>query len=155
MHMPNPRHATSGLRLCARSAQAVLVLLGLLLALAACGADGRYVMVGSARMPSTSGIVELEELDGGSTLVTIHLEFLHPPRRARPDATTYVAWFHGPVGSPVRAGELLYNPETRIGELTATAPWPKLTIRITAESEPEPSKPSETVIASQAVEVED
>jgi hypothetical protein len=66
-----------------------------------------------------------------------------------------VAWFHGPVGAPVRAGALNYNPETRIGELTATSPWPKLMIRITAEREREPAGPSEAVNASESVEVED
>src|SRR5688572_21619618 len=70
------------------------LLFGALCALAAaCGADGRFVMLGSARAPSTSGIVEVDDLGGTSAQVAVHLEFLHPPNRLAPDLKSYVAWF--------------------------------------------------------------
>lgn len=127
----------------------------LALVLGACGADARYIVIGSAKMPSTSGTVELEELDGGSTLVTVHLQYLHPPARVEEGATQYVAWFQGPSGAPVRAGTLQYNPEERTGDLTATAPFDDLTVKITAEHDATPVTPSSAVIATQSVRIED
>jgi hypothetical protein len=129
--------------------------LGMAAWLCACGADASYVTIGTARAPSTSGTVELEELDGGSSLVTVHLEFLHPPARTAEGATCYVLWFQGPVGAPLRAGMLRYDPETRTGDLSAAAPWSSLIIKVTAEREENPSAPSESVIATQAVAIED
>ena len=125
------------------------------LLLGACGADARYIVIGSAKAPSASGIVELEELDGGSTLVTVHLQYLHPPARADEGATQYVAWFQGPSGSPVRAGSVQYNAEERTGDLTATAPFDDLTVKITAEHDATPVAPSAVVIATQSVRIED
>ena len=133
---------------------ASLALLGALF-VGACGADARYVVIGSTRAPSASGIVELEELDGGSTLVTVHLQYLHPPARVDEGATQYVAWFQGPSGAPVRAGTVTYNPEERTGDLAATAPFTDLTVKITAERDASPVTPSATVIATQSVRIED
>lgn len=120
-----------------------------------CGADARYIVIGSAKAPSASGIVELEELDGGSTLVTVHLQYLHPPSRVEEGATEYVAWFQGPTGAPIRAGAMTYNPEQRTGDLAATAPFRDLTVKITAERDASPVTPSAAVIATQSVRIED
>ncbi len=141
-----------------RSAPSAVSCLCLLLAaspLVGCGADARYVVIGSPRAPTTSGIVELEELDGGSTLVTVHLEHLHPPTRLDQGTTQYVAWFEGPTGAPIRAGTVRYDPEARTGDLTATSPFDKLTVKITAERDASPATPSATVIATQSVRIED
>ena len=140
-----------------RAANPVFLIVAMLLcaAVTACGADARYVVIGSARAPSASGIVELEELDGSSTLVTVHLEYLHPPSKIDAQATQYVAWFEGPSGAPLRAGTVHYNPETRTGDLTATSPFDQLTVKITAERDGTPPTPSSTVIATQSVRIED
>jgi hypothetical protein len=138
-----------------RAAIPGLLKVALFLLLAACGADARYIVIGSARAPSASGIVELEELDGSSTLVTVHLEYLHPPAKIDAQSTTYVVWFAGPTGAPLRAGTLRYNPEARTGDLTATSPFDQLTVKVTAERDGSPPTPSSTVIATQSVRVED
>lgn len=125
------------------------------LTLAACGADARYIVIGSARAPSASGIVELEELDEGSTLVTVHIDYLHPPAKIDPQATQYVVWFEGATGAALRAGSLRYNPEARTGDFTATSPFDELTVKVTAEHDASPATPSATVIATQSVRIED
>lgn len=131
------------------------LLFGALCALAAaCGADGRFVMLGSARAPSASGIVEVDDLGGASAQVAVHLEFLHPPNRLAPDLKSYVVWFVPPAGGAVRAGTLRYDSAQRTGDLTETSPFHHFTLLVTAERETEPPKPSSYVIATQEVLVD-
>jgi hypothetical protein len=127
---------------------------GLALCLGACGADARYVVIGSARAPSASGFVEADEADGGAA-VTLHMRYLHPPASIEEGITQYVAWFQGPGGQPVRAGAIKYNPEERTGDLVAHAPFLAFTVKVTAERDATPLTPSATVIASQSVRIED
>lgn len=122
--------------------------------LPACGADGRFVMIGTARAPSTSGIVEVDDIDGGSTLVNVHLEYLHPPTRLDQGYTTYVVWFEGNGQAPILAGTLAYDMHARTGDFSGTSPMQKFVVRITAEREATPSRPSEYVIATQTVAVD-
>jgi hypothetical protein len=124
------------------------------LCLSACGADARYIVIGSARAPSSSGFVEADEADGGAA-VTLHMQHLHPPATVEEGITQYVAWFQGPSGQPVRAGALKYNPEERTGDLVAHAPFLDFTVKVTAERDAAPLTPSATVIASQSVRIED
>ncbi|MDH5672790.1 MAG: hypothetical protein OEZ06_11610 [Myxococcales bacterium] len=131
----------------------------LLLALAGplglgCGGADRHVILGGHRAPSTSGIIELDELDGGNTLVSIHMEHLHPPTRLADDLKVFVVWFEPPQGAPIRAGKLSYDPEARTGDLAETAPARALVVKITAERDEAASKPSEFLIASQSVSVD-
>jgi hypothetical protein len=125
-----------------------------LCALAACGADGRFVLVGSARAPSASGIVEVDDLGGDNAQVAVHLEYLHPPGRLDPSLKTFVVWFVPPAGGAVRAGSLRYDSAQRTGDLTETSPFHRFTVLVTAEREPEPPKPSAYVIATQEVIVD-
>lgn len=120
----------------------------------ACGADGRFVMIGTARAPSTSGIVEVDDIDGGSTLVNVHLEYLHPPTRLEQGYTTYVVWFAGTGQAAILAGPLAYDVEARTGDFSGTSPMQKFVVKITAERAATPSRPSEYVIATQTVAVD-
>lgn len=128
--------------------------LALATTLAACGADGRFVLIGSARAPSASGIVEVDDLGGDSAQVAVHLEFLHPPNRMDPSLTTFVVWFVPPAGGALRAGTLRYDPAQRTGDLTETSPFHHFTLLVTAEREPKPPKPSSFVVATQSVVVD-
>jgi hypothetical protein len=128
--------------------------LALALCCAACGADGRFVLIGTARAPSASGIVEVDDLGDGNAQVAVHLEFLHPPSRLDPSLTTFVTWFVPPTGAAVRAGALRYDPAQRTGDLTQTAPFHRFTLLVTAERDPNPTKPSAFVIATQGVVVD-
>ena len=122
----------------------------------ACGADGRFVMIGTARAPSTSGIVEVDDIDGGNTLVTVHLDYLHPPTRLEQGYSTYVVWFQGAGKEKIaiRAGTLAYDSDARTGDFSGTSPMQKFVVKITAEREASPSRPSDYVIATQQVTVD-
>jgi hypothetical protein len=127
---------------------------GLVLWLVACGADGRYVVIGTARAPSASGIVEVDDIGGGSTQVAVHVEHLHPPSRLQDGLTHYVVWFVPTSGAAVRAGALRFDPEARTGDLTETCPFMEFEVRITAERDAEPRAPSELVIATQRISID-
>lgn len=135
----------SGLRLSAATA---------LLLLSACGADGRYIVIGNASAPSTSGVVEVDALDGDSTQVAIHFEALHAPSRLGDGLKVYMVWFEPLSGSAVRAGELRYDTEARTGDLSQTSPFRQFTLKITAERDTRVSSPSNFVVASQRIMVD-
>ena len=122
--------------------------------LAACGADGRYVVIGTAHAANASGIIEVDALDGDNTQVAIHLEFLYAPSRVAEGLTSYVVWFVPNDGSAVRAGVLKYNSEQRTGDLTATSPFRHFTVKISAERDGRPKALGENVIATQEIKVE-
>jgi hypothetical protein len=122
--------------------------------LAACGADGRYVVIGSARAPSASGVVEVDDLGGGSTQVAVHLEHLHPPDRLQDGLAHYVVWFVPSSGTPVRGGPLRFDPEARTGDATQTSPFSQFEVRVTAERDSRPAAPSEYVIATQRISID-
>jgi hypothetical protein len=129
-------------------------LVALCIVAAACGADGRFVIIGTARAPSTSGIVEVDDIDGGSTLVNVHLEHLHPPTRLDPGYTGYVVWFEHEGQAPIRAGTLTYDASARTGDFSGTSPMQAFVVKITAEREAAPSRPGTHVIAAQAVGID-
>lgn len=122
--------------------------------LLACGADGRYVVIGTARAPSASGIVEVDDIGGGSTQVAVHIEYLHPPSRLQDGFAHYVVWFVPKSGGPVRGGMLRFDPEARTGDLTATSPFMDFEVRVTAERDEKPAAPSEFVIATQRIAID-
>jgi hypothetical protein len=124
------------------------------LGLAACGADGRYVVIGTNHASTASGTIEVDKLGGDSTQVALHLEFLHAPARVAEGATTYLVWFASPSGSTLRAGALKYNSEQRTGDLTATSPFRHFTVKITAERDARAAKPSDNAIAVQEIQLE-
>jgi len=120
-------------------------------ALAACGADSRYVVIGSARAQATSGTVEVDKLDAGTTQVAVHLEHLYPPNRLGRTFTRYGVWFVPPTGAPVWGGELKFDRDERTGDLTATAPFRRFAVRITGEAAERGSTPNPAVVAEQEI----
>ena len=124
------------------------------LGLSACAADERYVIIGSARAPSTSGTVEASDAGDGRTTVAVHLDFLHPPSRLNENLKHFVVWFQPKAGKAVRAGGLKYDPSERTGDLTGTSPFHEFVVKVTAERESKPAAPSEFVIAMQEVSIE-
>jgi hypothetical protein len=121
--------------------------------LGACG-DDRFIVIGSAKAPSTSGFVEIEDASDDGLSLLVHLEHLHPASRVDPAARHYVVWFQGTAGAPRYAGVLRYHADRRTGELLAAAPFTKLTVKITAETSEQPSAPSALEVASQAVDAD-
>jgi len=124
------------------------------LALPGCAADARYVIIGSARAPSTSGTVEASDEGGGSTKVAVHLDFLHPPSRLNENLKHFVVWFQPKTGSAVRAGGLKYDPAERTGDLTETSPFHEFVVKVTAERDSQPAAPSEYVVAMQEISID-
>jgi hypothetical protein len=131
-------------------------LTGWLFALAAlgCGSD-RYIVIGTARAPSTSGFVEVTGSSGSSTELKVHMEHLHTVSSLDPSLHAYVVWFEQGKAAPLRAGSLRYLPEDRVGELEATSPYRKFVVKITAEANDKPSAPSDFVVASQEISIAD
>jgi hypothetical protein len=125
---------------------AVLVLLG-------CGGGTRLVVLGTARAPSTSGVIEVDDVSGGHTLVAIHMEHLHPPERLEEGLTSYVVWFED-SGKAVRAGVLEYDPDNRTGDLSGTSDSRKFTVKITAEQKSDAAQPSDFVIAQKDIAID-
>lgn len=120
----------------------------------ACGADTRFVMIGTARAPSTSGVIEVDDIDGGNTLVTVHLEHLHPPNRMGDGYSDYVVWVEPEGGASLWIGTLDYAPEARTGDFTGTSPASTFVVKITAEQEPHPPAPGDFIIASRNVKLD-
>lgn len=146
--MPVPRWRCSPH---ARSRRHIVLSAALLALLGACGADGRYVVIGTARAQSASGTVEVDKLDAGSTQVAVHLEHLYPPARLGRTLTRYGLWFVPPTGTPVWGGELKFNRDERTADLSATSPFRRFTVRVTAEPDARAATPGAAVVAEQEV----
>jgi hypothetical protein len=139
----------------ARAPALLLVLfLGFCAAAAGCGGD-RYIVIGTAKAPSVSGWVTIQDASKNGAEVTVHLEQLHPPNRLDPSLTTYVVWFDPEHGQPIRAGSLKYVPDERTGELRARAPFGKFVVKVTGEANDKPADPSDVLVASQEITLED
>jgi len=139
------------------------------LAVLGCGSD-RYIVIGTARAPSTSGFVEVTGTSDASTRLKVRMEQLHAANSLDPAFHAYVVWFEGLAegkGTPsapaarasklpaVRAGSLRYSPDDRVGELQATSPYRKFVVKITAEANDKPSAPGPFVVATQEISTPD
>jgi hypothetical protein len=140
----------------ARATALLLVLFFAFCALgsAGCGGD-RYIVIGTAKAPSVSGWVTIRGASEKGAEVEVHLEQLHPPRQLDAGLKSYVAWFEPVSGNPVRAGTLKYSPDQRTGELRAKAPFVKFVVKVTAEANDKPVDPSDFLVASQEITLED
>jgi hypothetical protein len=116
----------------------------------ACGAE-RFIVIGTASAPSTSGYVEIENRSAHATKIRVHMEQLHPVDSVDPALHAYVVWLEDGRATPIRAGSLKYRPDDRIGELKVTSPYRKFVVKITAEANDSPSNPSAFVVASEAI----
>jgi len=123
------------------------------LSIVSCGGGTRLIVLGTARAPSTSGVIEVDELSGARTLVAIHMEHLHPPERLDEGLTSYVVWFEAD-GSAVRAGALDYDESNRTGDLSGTSNSRKFSVKITAEAKSDVAKPSDFVIAQKDITID-
>ena len=139
----------------ARAAARRLVMfsLGATLVSAACAAD-RYILIGSARVPSTSGWLLIEDAETSSAEVTVHLEQLHRPDQLDPALRSYVVWFQPVSGAPHRAGSLKYQADDRMAELKARSPFGKFVVKVTAEANDKPKTPSDFLVLSQEITLE-
>lgn len=132
-----------------RAAAATVLLTGAL----GCGGPSGLAVVGTARAPGADGTVQVEEIEGGNSLVTLSMTNLVPPSRLGDDLRTYVVWFQD-GGRPVKAGTLEYDEDTRAGSMMATTPLSEFTLKITAESAATVTSPGDVVVAERRVSAE-
>ena len=119
--------------------------------LAGCGGALEHAVVGQHEAASADGIVRIEETGAGNRLITIHLDNLPPPERVSTGATAYVVWFVGANAAPIKAANLAYDADARIGDAMATTTLATFELRVTAERAGEVSTPSDKVALSHRV----
>lgn len=123
----------------------------LALSLTACGGPSEFALVGSGGAAGADGNVQVEDVDGGNHLLTIHVEHLPPPERLHEGLTTYAVWLVAAGATPVKAGHLDFDAETRMGNLVATTPLPEFEMKITAETDANSTAPSDTVVLTRQI----
>ncbi|MBK8172655.1 MAG: hypothetical protein IPK60_20270 [Sandaracinaceae bacterium] len=123
----------------------------LALSLAGCGGPSQFALVGSGGAAGADGNVQVEEVDGGNHLLTIHVEHLPPPERLAEGLTTYAVWLVANGQAAVKAGHLDFDSESRMGNLVATTPLSDFELKITAESDANASTPGNTVVLTRQI----
>ena len=126
----------------------------LLAFLSACGGTGEYAVVGTDRVPSAEGLLQVERIEGGNTLLTVSLRGLPPPRRLEGAPSAYVVWIGEPGNAPRLAGRLEYDEEVRSGRMMATTPLTRFEVTITAEPDAEASAPGPVVVVQREISAE-
>lgn len=121
------------------------------LVLVGCGGSQEFAVIGQHEAASADGTVRVEAAGGGNQLVTIHLENLPPPERLAAGSTAYVVWFVGANAPPVKAANLEYDADTRVGDAMATTPLSAFEVRVTAERTNAVASPSESVALTKRV----
>jgi hypothetical protein len=131
-----------------------VALVGLCLT-SACGGE-RFIVVATVKAPSASGYIEIDDVSDKGTTLTVHLEQLHPVAQLDASMKQYVVWAQAAGQPAARLGVLRYNPDQRVGELHARTPLrSKFVVKVTAESNDAPTAPSELVVASEEIKVDD
>jgi hypothetical protein len=130
--------------------------LALVVGLAATGCgDDRFIVVGTATAASTSGFVEVQDSDDDGADLLVHMEQLHPVQHVDPAAKFYVVWLDSGNGAAKLAGALSYDADKRVGELKTRSSSLKFIVKITAEKIDAPSTPSEVIVATQEISIDD
>lgn len=121
---------------------------------AGCGGSRHYSVVGTDLAPGVDGTLQVEQIEGGNSLVTLSLSGLPPAGRLGDDLESYVVWIAGGDGAPSRAGVLDVDEEVRTGRMMATTPLTQFTVTITAEPRADVSSPGPTVVVRREVSAE-
>ncbi len=129
----------------ARTLTFALLALGLL----ACGGPSEFVLTGTARSAGTDGMMIVEDT-GGNHMVTVELEHLPPPDRISQGGQHYAVWIKPKGGTPHMVGELDYDPDERVGRMTATAPHADFELMISVERVMTVSHPSEVLVVKKS-----
>jgi hypothetical protein len=114
-----------------------------------CGGPAEYAVVGTSRAAGTDGLMVVEEIEGGNSLITLTLEHLPPPNRLGDNLTAYVLWIKPQGGTPQKASVLAYDDDERTASGRATTPGSSFEVLVTAERNGNVNSPSEIVVARQ------
>lgn len=127
----------------------ILTFAFLALGLFACGGPSEFVLTGTARAAGTDGMMIVEDT-GGNHMVTVELEHLPPPSRISAQGQHYVVWIKPKGGAPHVVGQLDYDPDERVGRMTATAPNDQFELIISVERVMTVSNPSEVIVVKKS-----
>jgi hypothetical protein len=136
------------------STRALFVIMALAAGSISCSGSTDYIMIGNSQAPGADGMIKVERIDEGSTLVTVHMERLPPPKHLGDDINSYLVWFEGYDKKTIRAGVLTYHSDTRTGDITKTCPYNEFKMLITAERDQNTKTPSDLTIAERTVKPE-
>ena len=125
---------------------AVMSVLSLALAVAACGGGSVIPLETTPRTPAAVGSLEVQKGPNQNTVGTLQVEHLAPPQQIRDDLSVYVAWVR-PVGANEwqNVGQLVIG-EQREGRLEVRVPLEQLELSVSAESDGSATNPSEFVV---------
>ena len=131
---------------------------GLMLALAgqmaACSSTAEYAVTGNERAAGVDGTITISEGDQ-TNVVEIELNHLPPPERLSKGMKQYVVWFEGKGAAAVKAGNLAYDVSDRSGKMRATTPYRQVVVKISAEASDNAGAPSEVVVMTKQVKLND
>lgn len=117
----------------------------------ACAGTSEYTVRGTPKAANAAGTLQIEEIEGGNSLLTLKLKHLPAPQRIGNGLQSYVAWVLPRQGEPVNAGALTFDETSHEGSLMATTALDRFVFRVTAEGDAQPTTPSNIVIAEQHV----
>lgn len=124
----------------ARYSAVVPAVLGLMLLWPFGDSAKKVSMTPGKEDPAAHGTVAVKTGHNGNTRVDITTDALAQPSALTPPANTYVVWFQ-PNGQDARdMGALRVNNKLH-GTLDTTSPYRAFKVFITAENEPNPTKP--------------
>lgn len=125
------------------------VLLATVLALSPLAAGCKTVnarVAASAPTYAADASIRLKPNKTGNGELVIEVEHLAPPKRIDKSYAGYVAWILVEGQPPVKLGVLDYNERKRLGQLHATTPQKRFSVKITIEQDLNASTPSSLVI---------
>lgn len=116
-----------------------------------CAGD-EYEVKAPAQKSALKGDVEIAEHPSGEKMVTVELEDLPPPRAHGPSYGSYVVWMR-PMGlHTMKAGELAYHDDQRLGLMRIITPYESFELLVTAEQDASVAAPGRRVVARRIVQ---
>jgi hypothetical protein len=98
--------------------------------------------------PAATGSIAVSEADHQNQRLKINVAHLPPPEQLHPSLSTFVVWGSQPgegQQSAMNLGQIRID-QNRQGTIEVITPYPDLDIRVTAESESTPDRPSDFVV---------
>lgn len=112
-------------------------------ALIACSGAQTTPLVATQQVPAAEGRVQTRRTSNQNTDVDVSVEFLAPPNRVAPDATTYVVWAQalGDGSKPQNVGAMRVGAD-RTGSLKTKTPHQSFDLMVTPEASPTAAEPT-------------
>lgn len=123
-------------------------------ALAACGSSATtYSARGTDTAPGADAQVKVAAKEDQNYELDLKVEHLLPPERAAPGAQSYAVWIQ-PEGkaAPFHIGNLQYDTNKRVGELTTITPHKAFEVFVTAEPTATPMEPQGPEVVNERVQ---